>query len=110
MYAIVRRDLSPVQQCVQSAHSIAESARTWPKEMRHPNFVLCGCDSESELERIHAVLESGYGIRCHAFREPDLGGTLTAISTEPDGGVRRKLSRLKLLPEDMKGLQNERNS
>lgn len=105
MYAIVRRDLSPVQQCVQSAHSIAESARTWHKEMQHPNLVLCGCDSEGGLEKELMRLESVYGIRCFAFREPDLGGTLTAISTEPiSGDVRKKLSRLKLLPKDMKGL------
>lgn len=105
MYAIVRRDLPPVVQCVQIAHATAESARLWPNKLEHPNFVFCGCNSESELEKIHAALESCYGIRCHAFREPDLGGTLTAIATCPvAGSIRRKLCRLKLLPHNMKGI------
>ncbi len=99
MYVFVRTDLSHSQRAVQSAHAAVEVARKGhiPPSDPVPNLVLLGIASESELESIADSL-SPLGIESVSFREPDLGGSLTAVATAPvSHGLRRHFRRFKLL-------------
>jgi hypothetical protein len=93
VYVLVRKDLSPAQQVVQSCHAVAEAARSLlPPDQEHPHLIVCGVRDErglwQSLDRLRRL-----GIRFHAFTEPDLGGQLTALATEPVFGDRRRLFR-----------------
>jgi hypothetical protein len=98
VYVLVREDLSPSQQVVQSCHAAIEAARTFlPPEHEHPHLVICGVRDEPALwARLHRLQERGVHFR--PFFEPDLGGQLTALATEPLSGDDRRLFRsLRLL-------------
>jgi hypothetical protein len=95
MYVLVRKDLSPAQQVVQSCHAVAEAARSLlppDPDQEHPHLIVCGVRDErslwQSLDRLRRL-----GVRFHAFCEPDLGGQLTALATEPVFGDQRRLFR-----------------
>ncbi len=99
MYVFVRTDLSHAQRAVQSAHAAVEIARLGhiPPCDPVPNLILIGIASEPELESIADHLPS-LGIESIAFREPDLGGSLTAVATAPvSHALRRHFRNYKLL-------------
>jgi hypothetical protein len=54
----------------------------------HPHLVLCGVASELALAGVAARL-SRLAIDHRVFREPDLGGQLTAACTQPLRGRQR---------------------
>jgi hypothetical protein len=95
---LVRRDLPPAQQVVQSCHAVAEAARSLlPPDHQHPHIVVCGVRDERTLRQSHDRLVR-QGVRCRAFIEPDLGNQLTALATEPVfDGTRRLFRRFQLL-------------
>lgn len=82
MYVLVRTDLSPSQQIVQSCHAVIEASGTISPNLDHPHLVLCGVKSEEQLAHsLQSLREKG--IVCKPFYEADLGGQLTAFATEP---------------------------
>ena len=98
MFVVVRGDVSPSQIAVQSCHASIEAARAIIDEKdEHPSLVLCVENSKEDLERSLLWLNA-MNIRSICFHEPDLGGELTAIATEPlTFDVRKRLKNFKLL-------------
>ena len=91
VYVVTRRDLSNSQQAVQAAHAAIEVARTSiPPSMEHPHLVLCGVDSESQLNTIAKKLRN-HGIDIKEWYEADRNDELTAIASEPVSGETRRL-------------------
>lgn len=82
---VVRDDLSPGQQLVQTAHSIADFAVEHPAEFnawKHGSNYLCCL--ESGLDGILGLIErlKKLDIKHTIFREPDIGNEITAIAVE----------------------------
>ena len=98
LFVVVRADLEPGQQAVQSAHAlvefIAEHAETAKEWRARSNFLaLLSVANEVDLKDVaRRALERG--VRVSAFHEPDLGGALTAIALEP--AAKRVVARLPL--------------
>lgn len=67
-----------------------EIARLLSPDIVHPHLVVLGIGSEFQLQHVIARLES-LGIQCQPFYEPDLGGELTSLATEPLSPKRRKV-------------------
>jgi len=86
--------LPPPHQAVQACHAAIEAARhsLIPTSDEHPHLVLCGISSELALAGVVARL-SRLAIDHRVFREPDLGGQLTAACTQPLRGDRRRPMR-----------------
>ncbi len=98
MFVVVRGDLSPSQIAVQSCHASMEASRAFLTEKdEHPSLVLCVEGSRKCLELAISRLNA-LEIRFVCFYEPDIGGELTAIATEPlTFDVRKRLKKFKLL-------------
>jgi hypothetical protein len=78
---------------VQACHAAIEAARVFlSPDHPHPSLVVCGARDERQLYRCLDRLADA-GIRCRAFREPDLDGQLTAVATEPLSGRQREALR-----------------
>ncbi|MEM6258218.1 MAG: peptidyl-tRNA hydrolase [Planctomycetota bacterium] len=93
MYVLVRTDLPPAQQAVQSCHASIEAARHFLEpDAHHPHLVVCGIRGEEALHQARDRLEA-LGVRCCAFVEPDRDHEVTALATEPLSGRRRRLLR-----------------
>ncbi len=98
----MRKDLSPPQIAVQSAHAAIEIARSHiHPEAEHPSVIICGVDNKFKLEKYLDHFRS-LDIICKPFYESDLDGQLTAFASEPVGEHQRHLfKRLQLLkPSD----------
>jgi len=82
--------LPPPQWAVQACHAAIEAARhsLIPPTDDHPHLVLCGIHSELALAGVVARL-SRLAIAHRTFCEPDLGGQLTAVCTQPLRGRQR---------------------
>jgi len=98
VYVLVRKDLPPAQQVVQSCHAAFEAARSFlPAGQEHPHIIVCQVRDELTLRQSLDKLQT-HGVRCRAFLEPDLGNELTALATEPVfDGTRRLFRRFPLL-------------
>ncbi len=99
-YILVRKDLSPGQQVVQSCHAVAECARNSylsNTDEDHPHIVVCGVKDENALLKAHTKLQKE-GVRCQLYREPDAGDEATALATAPVyEGVRRLFRNFQIL-------------
>ena len=97
LYVVVRADLPPGAQAVKAAHAMREFAADHPEVEaewhRTSNTVamLSVADEEALTDLLNSLSDALYFT---PFREPDLGGSLTAICVEPKGG--RKLRHLPL--------------
>lgn len=87
LYVVTRRDLVPGYQGVQSQHAAvqfvfdhAERATEWHKGSDFMAWLSVA--DEVELMRL-LVAAKDQGIKWSAFREPDVGGAITAIALEP---------------------------
>ena len=79
----MRRDLSPTQIVVQSAHAAIESSRQHiPVNLEHPHIVLLGIRNELELHKALVRVQSS-GLKVCSFYEPDRNNELTAFATQP---------------------------
>jgi hypothetical protein len=81
LYLLVRRDLSWSARSVQAAHAAVALALTRAEQLQvggpcGPPIVLLGVEGESELGEWLRSL----GDAAVAFREPDLGDSLTAVA------------------------------
>ena len=93
---VTRQDLTSAQQAVQAAHAALSFAVTYPEVTldwhEHGQvLVLLAAPDERWLALAELRLD---GYRTVSFREPDLGGQLTAICAEPAAAPR--LSRFPL--------------
>jgi hypothetical protein len=98
VYVLVRKDLTPAQQIVQSCHAVAEAARSFLEAgQEHPHLIVCEVRDEPTLYQFLDKLNR-HGVRFRAFLEPDRGNELTALATEPViNDTRRLFRRLRLL-------------
>jgi hypothetical protein len=80
-YAVVRADMSPGYQIVQTAHAVAEHERLYPGSMAGRTMIVV---SVRDLEVLRQVLRRCMraGITCTAFYEPDIG-EYTAFAASP---------------------------
>lgn len=87
LYLVTRRDLSPGYQAVQSCHVMRQFTADHPnidsEWFTKSNYIaLLSVRDEVELMRL-LVAATDQGLMWSAFREPDTGGTITAIAIEP---------------------------
>jgi hypothetical protein len=95
---ITRADLPPGTQAVQAAHAAIEFAVTYPSltsswHSASNTLVVLAVPDELALGWLDQDARAS-GLRAARFREPDLGGALTAVAIEPAG--HRLLRRLPL--------------
>ena len=84
---VTRRDIAPGYQAVQSCHAMrqftAEHSQRDNEWFANSNYLaLVSVTDEVELMRLIAEAKDR-GLRWSAFREPDVGGQITAIAIEP---------------------------
>lgn len=87
LYVVVRNDLLPGPQAVQSDHAVLQFAiehpiltYLWYRRSNH--LALLSVPDESELKQLSARAKS-LGIRHSIFTEPDLEDSWTAVAFEP---------------------------
>jgi hypothetical protein len=87
LYLVTRRDLAPGYQAVQSCHATRQFTSDHPEldgEWFEKSNYMCLLSAENEIELMRIlVLAKDHGLRTSAFREPDVGGAITAIALEP---------------------------
>jgi peptidyl-tRNA hydrolase len=87
LYLVTRRDIAPGCQAVQSCHAMRQFTADHPDRdgewFTNSNYLaLLSVADEVELMRLIAAAKD-LGLRWSAFREPDVGGQITAIAIEP---------------------------
>lgn len=87
LFLVTRRDIPPGYQAVQSCHAIrqfvAEHKDVDIEWFSKSNYIaLLSVENEIELMRL-LVAANDINVRWSAFREPDVGGAITAIALEP---------------------------
>lgn len=93
---IVRADLSPGQQAVQAGHAALAYAHEHPGDWHDGYLIILSVPDEFALYRWAQRLGD---VTC--FREPDLGGQLTAIAAGTDAS--RQLAKLPLALSQERG-------
>ena len=92
VYTFVRQDMSPEYQLVQAAHATAKMGQRtvgtaeWFDKL---NFAIIGVRNETELLVAMGDCKE-VGLKTYEFVEPDIGNKLTAFSTSPILGCKRK--------------------
>ncbi len=78
---------------VQASHAACEAGiRLISPEIEHPHFVLLGVANEAALiEQFEFIKQRGFPVV--AFREADLGDSVTALASGPIYGEDRKFFR-----------------
>lgn len=93
VYVLIRTDIPREQRIVQAAHAALRAgalfyAAAADGDLPRINVVLLGFKDERALSlAVSAIEESGYDHE--TFREPDMGGALTACATAPIRGPAR---------------------
>ena len=87
LYLVTRRDIAPGYQAVQSCHAMRQFTAEHPERdcewFTNSNYLaLLSVTNEVELMKLIS-LASDHGLKWSAFREPDVGGEITAIAIEP---------------------------
>ncbi len=100
LYLITREDILPGYQAVQSCHAIRQFTADHPDidgEWFTASNYLCllSAPTERELMRLLVIAED-HGLKSSAFREPDIGGQITAIAIEPHPKTAKILEHLPL--------------
>lgn len=107
---IVRGDLSPGYQLVQSNHALVDFLLRYPQEAREwhttSNYIAAlQTQDENHLMRLTASLMKKR-VKHVVIREPDIGDQITAIAVEPGEITRKVCSRL---PLALKGVGEGKN-
>jgi len=100
LYLVTRRDMQPGYQAVQSCHAMRQFTADYPERdmqwYRGSNYIaLLSVTDEVELMRLIAAAKDN-GLRWSAFREPDVGGQITAVAIEPHPRTSKLCSGLPL--------------
>lgn len=87
LFVVTRRDISPGYQGVQSQHALRQFTADHPERdaewFKASNYLAwLSVADEVELMRLITQAED-VGVLWSAFREPDVGGQITAIALEP---------------------------
>jgi len=87
LYVVTRKDIAPGYQGVQSQHAAIQFAFDHPERasewFKNSNYLAwLSVENEVELMRLITSAQDA-GLRWSAFREPDVGGAITAIAIEP---------------------------
>lgn len=87
LYLVTRRDIAPGYQAVQSCHAMRQFTADHPDRdgewFKSSNYLaLVSVADEVELMRLIAAAKD-HDLCWSAFREPDIGGQITAIAIEP---------------------------
>jgi peptidyl-tRNA hydrolase len=87
LYLITRRDIAPGYQAVQSCHALRQFTAEHPEVdaewFKSSNYLaLLSVSDEVALMKL-ITKAADAGIKWSAFREPDVGGQITAIAIEP---------------------------
>ena len=91
VYVIVRADLSCPQRLVHAGHALWELSKACGPAGT-ASLVVCGAADEAALEGELARLTAA-GHPAVGFREPDQGGSLTAVASMASSAEQRKLFR-----------------
>jgi peptidyl-tRNA hydrolase len=87
LFLVTRSDISPGYQAVQSCHAMRQFTADHPDvdaEWFSKSNYLALLSVENERELMRLIVHAGdAGLRWSAFREPDVGGVITAIAIEP---------------------------
>lgn len=87
LFLITRRDISPGYQAVQSCHALRQFTAEHPDvdlEWFNQSNYLALLSVADEVALMKLITKaSDAGLRWSAFREPDVGGKITAIAIEP---------------------------
>lgn len=107
LFVVTRRDISPGYQGVQSQHALRQFSADHPDRdaewFKNSNYLAwLSVENEVELMRLIA-LANDHGLKWSAFREPDVGGQITAIAIEPHP---RAAQLCKGLPLALKEIHN----
>lgn len=91
IYTFVRKDISPVQQAVQSGHALFKLGYHAVSEFDPDStyLILCEAMDEEDLHDIEEYLKM-HDIEHVNFREPDMHDEVTAVSTFPVSYVERQ--------------------
>jgi len=105
LFLVTRRDIKPGYQAVQSCHAMRQFTNDHPDRdaewFKSSNYLaLLSVPTEVELMRLITAADDA-GLRWSAFREPDVGGQITAIAIEPSP---RTVELCKALPLALKDL------
>jgi peptidyl-tRNA hydrolase len=100
LYVVTRQDITQGYQGVQSQHAAIQFVFEHPERgtewFKNSNYLAwLSVDNEVELMRLIAEA-SDRGLRWSAFREPDVGGQITAIAIEPHPKTAELCKRLPL--------------
>ncbi len=87
VFLVTRRDIEPGYQAVQSCHAMRQFTADHPdidhEWFKNSNYLaLLSVANEIELMRL-LTKAADSGFKWSAFREPDIGGEITAIALEP---------------------------
>jgi hypothetical protein len=87
LYLVTRRDIAPGYQAVQSCHVMRQFTADHPELdgewFTKSNYLaLLSVADEVELMRL-IVSAKDHNLKWSAFREPDIGGAITAIAIQP---------------------------
>jgi len=95
LFVLVRRDLPPAKRAVQACHAVAEFVQlygfssVWEKRVaaidwvsKYKTLIILKA-TEQELEFESVKLKSNVTLYA-AFREPDMGNSITAIAVLPN--------------------------
>lgn len=94
LYLIVRKDLSHSQRAVQAGHALAEYLLHSPNfRWKNETLIYLGVKGLNQLENLKRKLEL-HGINYVEFREPDLNNEATAIASDEDCKIFRKMNLL----------------
>lgn len=105
LFLVTRRDIAPGYQAVQSCHAIRQFTAEHPEVdsewFTKSNYLaLLSVADEKELMRL-IVAADDHGLKWSAFREPDVGGAITAIAIEPHPKAQELCKSLPLALKDM---------
>lgn len=89
LYVIVRSELAPGLACAQAVHAARLFLEEHPIAEREwyecsSNLAILEAPDECAIESLATKADS-VGVHTARFREPDLGGSLTAIAISPEG-------------------------
>jgi hypothetical protein len=94
LYVIVRKDLTHSQRAVQAGHALAEYLLHSPYfRWKNETLIYLGIKGLRQLENLKRKLEL-HGINYVEFREPDLNNEVTAIASDEDSKIFRKMNLL----------------
>lgn len=105
LFLVTRRDIAPGYQAVQSCHAIRQFSAEHPEVdsewFNKSNYLaLLSVADEKELMRL-IVAADDCGLKWSAFREPDVGGAITAIAIEPHPKTQELCKSLPLALKDL---------